>query len=88
MTLKYIPEMLVAFIEWVKGIFTENGCGGINVISRETGSFPPSSIVSRHEYVTQSFARGTTPIIVSFVSYITLYRGIFKDYPWDACCGD
>lgn len=83
MTLKYNSEMLAAFIEWTKGIFTEKGCGGTNVISREIGSFPPSTILSKHEYVTQSYARGTTPKIVSFDSKTTLYRGIFKTFPFD-----
>ena len=67
------------------GIFTEKGCGGINVISSETGSFPPSSILRRHEYSTQSFARGTTPKIVSFASNSTLCRGIFKGFPCAVC---
>jgi len=71
--------MLSALIEWVKGMLTKKGCGGINTISRETGSFPPSSILSRHEYLTPSFALGTTPKIVSFDSYITLYRDIFTN---------
>jgi len=82
MTLKYNPEMLSALIEWVNGILTKKGCGGINVISRETGSFPPSSILSRHEYLIQSLALGTTPKIVSFASNITLYRGIFIGFPY------
>ena len=69
--------MLSALIEWVKGMLTKKGCGGINTISRETGSFPPSCILSRQEYITPSFALGTTPKIVSFDSYITLYRDIF-----------
>jgi hypothetical protein len=75
--LKYRLVILCACIECVSGIFTEKGCGGTKVISRETGSFPPSFIFRMHEYLTQSFARGTTPEIISFASNITLYEGIF-----------
>ncbi len=68
--------MLSAFIECSNGILTENGCGGINFISSETGSFPPSLTLRTHLYSTQSLARGTTPRIFSFDSNIILYLGI------------
>ena len=64
-TFPYKAEMLSACIECSNGIFTENGCGGTNTISRETGILPPFFTLRMLLYSTQSFSRGTAPYIFS-----------------------